>query len=80
MGLIGRVLVSSIDRYQSRGGGLELFRVDCNFEPSCSEYARQAIVAHGTTRGLMLTLQRIRRCRDHDQVSRLHDPIPPKRG
>ncbi|MFO7553127.1 MAG: membrane protein insertion efficiency factor YidD [Haliea sp.] len=53
--------------------------MDCNFEPSCSEYARQAIIQFGAARGVMLALRRVNRCRDRDQVSKLHDPVPPRR-
>lgn len=35
----------------------------CRFEPSCSEYAHQALAAYGLRRGLYLTLRRLWRCR-----------------
>ena len=34
----------------------------CRFEPSCSEYARLALVEHGVLRGLWLTIGRLLRC------------------
>jgi len=34
----------------------------CRFEPSCSEYARQAIERHGAFRGLWLGAKRLLRC------------------
>jgi uncharacterized protein len=34
----------------------------CRFSPTCSEYARLAILDHGTLRGLGLTLGRLFRC------------------
>lgn len=34
----------------------------CRFEPSCSEYARQALEAHGAARGAWLALRRLARC------------------
>ena len=34
----------------------------CRFYPSCSEYAAQAIGAHGLARGLLEALARISRC------------------
>lgn len=71
-----RIILALIARYQRRGGGLQQFRVDCNFEPSCSEYARQAVTRYGAGRGLWLSLQRIRRCCEPDQVCKLHDPLP----
>lgn len=34
----------------------------CRFTPTCSEYARQSIAAHGPVRGLSLAARRILRC------------------
>lgn len=34
----------------------------CRFAPSCSEYARQAIVNHGLSRGGWLAVRRVLRC------------------
>jgi putative membrane protein insertion efficiency factor len=34
----------------------------CRFTPSCSEYARQAIIKHGPFKGLYLAIWRILRC------------------
>jgi putative membrane protein insertion efficiency factor len=34
----------------------------CRFEPSCSEYAIEAVVVHGIPRGAWLALRRILRC------------------
>ncbi|MDP2043541.1 MAG: membrane protein insertion efficiency factor YidD [Candidatus Omnitrophota bacterium] len=34
----------------------------CCFEPSCSEYARQAILKHGFIKGVFKGLTRISRC------------------
>lgn len=47
----------------------------CRFHPSCSEYARQAVLAHGCGRGLMLTLARLARC--HPFHPGGLDPVPP---
>lgn len=74
-----RALVAAITRYQQRGGGREQFRVECNFEPSCSEYAKQAISHCGVLKGVRLTVNRIGRCCDRDQVTRTIDPFVPGR-
>ncbi|MDP6270738.1 MAG: membrane protein insertion efficiency factor YidD [Alphaproteobacteria bacterium] len=50
--------------------------VDCNFTPTCSRYAAEAIERHGAWKGLGLALARLRRCRNRDQVGRLADPVP----
>ena len=34
----------------------------CRFQPTCSEYARQAILKHGPFKGLALAIWRILRC------------------
>jgi putative membrane protein insertion efficiency factor len=49
----------------------------CRFEPSCSEYARQALLARGLVRGLALTLGRL--CRCHPWHRGGYDPPPARR-
>ena len=34
----------------------------CRFTPTCSEYAREAVLTHGLARGLALALRRLLRC------------------
>jgi putative membrane protein insertion efficiency factor len=49
----------------------------CRFEPSCSEYARLALMEHGFLRGLWLAAKRIGRC--HPFHAGGYDPPPPRR-
>jgi putative membrane protein insertion efficiency factor len=35
----------------------------CRFFPSCSEYAHEAVLVHGTVRGTALALRRLSKCR-----------------
>lgn len=34
----------------------------CRFYPSCSQYAKEAVLKHGVLRGLLLAARRIVRC------------------
>ncbi len=46
----------------------------CRFTPTCSEYAKQAIIKYGPLRGLWLALKRILRC--HPWGGSGYDPVP----
>ena len=46
----------------------------CRFHPTCSEYARLAILAHGPGVGVWLGLKRI--CRCHPWGGYGSDPVP----
>ena len=46
----------------------------CRFVPSCSEYARQAIMQFGVWRGSWLALKRLSRCHPFGTFG--HDPLP----
>lgn len=69
-------VLAAIRRYQAAGGGERVFGVDCNFEPTCSHYAAQAIERHGLYRGAGLAWRRIRRCNQPDLPERIADPVP----
>ncbi|MCA9755730.1 MAG: membrane protein insertion efficiency factor YidD [Candidatus Eisenbacteria bacterium] len=46
----------------------------CRFEPSCSEYAIQALQSRGMVRGTVLTIGRL--CRCHPLHPGGYDPVP----
>ncbi|NMG01546.1 membrane protein insertion efficiency factor YidD [Azoarcus taiwanensis] len=47
---------------------------NCRFHPSCSEYAMDAIRAHGALRGTWLALKRVGRCHPFNPGG--YDPVP----
>ena len=47
----------------------------CNYAPSCSEYAAEALSTHGLWRGSMLSVRRL--CRCHPFARGGIDPVPP---
>lgn len=67
-----RVLVVPIILYQRFIS--PLFASRCRFAPSCSQYAVEALRAHGAARGLWLTVRRLARC--HPFHPGGYDPVP----
>lgn len=65
-------------------GLVKLYRVavspwlgmNCRFQPSCSEYAIEALREHGLFRGSWLAARRIGRC--HPWGDSGYDPVPPR--
>jgi len=51
-----------------------LFPSGCRFQPTCSEYASEAIATHGAARGVWLALRRLMRC--HPLGRSGYDPVP----
>lgn len=47
---------------------------NCRFHPSCSSYARQALLTHGLAAGLALSVWRVLRCQPFCQGG--FDPVP----
>lgn len=55
-----RLLVALLELYKRRVS--PLLPDACRFSPTCSEYARLAILRHGALRGSALALGRLARC------------------
>jgi putative membrane protein insertion efficiency factor len=53
-----------------------LFAGSCRFVPSCSEYAREAVITYGVVKGSWLAARRIARCRPLGRYGL--DPVPPR--
>jgi hypothetical protein len=51
-----------------------LFAGSCRFVPSCSEYARDAVVQHGVLKGSWMAMRRLSRC--HPFGPHGVDPVP----
>lgn len=66
-----RILVALVRAYQAARCGRPS---PCRFQPSCSEYAVEAITFHGGVRGSVLALRRLSRCRPLG--GRGFDPVP----
>jgi hypothetical protein len=49
----------------------------CRFDPTCSQYAIQALETHGFFRGTGLAVWRLLRCQPFAKGG--HDPVPPRR-
>ena len=48
----------------------------CRFQPSCSQYAREAILSRGVWHGAALALRRLLRCHPFYRGP-VYDPVPP---
>ena len=46
----------------------------CRFDPSCSQYALQALEKHGFMTGLLFIMKRLLRC--HPACNGGYDPVP----
>jgi hypothetical protein len=73
VGLVAAALLAAIRAYKVVVSPY-LAAGACRFTPSCSDYAAQAIVAHGAVRGSWLAARRLSRCRPWGGHGL--DPIP----
>lgn len=70
--LARRLLIYPIRFYQ--GAISPLFPAACRYQPTCSQYAVEAIQKHGAIKGGALAIKRI--CRCHPWGGSGYDPVP----
>ena len=51
------------------------FGQSCRFQPTCSDYGRDALIQHGPVRGGWLAARRF--CKCHPWGGSGYDPVPP---
>ena len=68
-----RVVLAGLSVYKAVVSPL-FFTGACRFLPTCSDYAREAVIRHGVVRGGWLALRRLARC--HPLCEAGHDPVP----
>ncbi len=69
---LGRPLSAVVGLY--RAVVSPLLGANCRYQPTCSEYAREALARYGAFRGGWLALARIARC--HPWGGSGYDPVP----
>ena len=67
-----RLFLALITAYKSLGS--PWYTGSCRYVPSCSDYAREAIVEHGAVRGAWLAMRRVARCNPFGAHG--FDPVP----
>ncbi|MGO8787844.1 MAG: membrane protein insertion efficiency factor YidD [Terriglobia bacterium] len=58
----GYLYVSGVRLYQAIGRPLLKGRIQCRYQPTCSEYSIEAVRECGIRRGILLTVKRINSC------------------
>ena len=73
--MIKKILISCVRFYQLTFSSLT--GSCCRFQPTCSEYAREALQRYGALKGSWLTFRRLLRC--HPWGKSGYDPVPQKK-
>jgi hypothetical protein len=73
--LTAQVWVAGVHAYQKVGRPLLEGRIQCRYEPTCSEYSVEAVRRFGIRKGLEMTAGRLSSCRA-DVPLGTHDPVP----
>ncbi len=70
--MIARGLMALVRGYQVTFGSV--MPPVCRFQPTCSNYALEALRRHGAFRGTALTVWRLLRCNPWGRMG--YDPVP----
>lgn len=70
-----RVFIKIIEFYKKYISSYlsQMLNIHCKFEPTCSEYAKQAIEKYGVFRGTWKSFKRIMRCNPFSKGG--YDPL-----
>ena len=71
--MMRRILVLLVDGY--RRFVSPALPSACRYQPTCSHYAREALLRHGAIKGSLLSAWRILRCNPFTKPG--YDPVPP---
>lgn len=66
-----KVFIKLIELYKSQIS--QFLGVHCKFEPTCSEYTKQAIQKYGAVKGIFFGIKRILRCNPFSKGG--YDPL-----
>ena len=70
--ILSKLMILAIRFYQ--GAISPMFPAACRYQPTCSQYAVEAIRKHGPLKGGWLAIKRIARC--HPGGGSGYDPVP----
>ena len=73
--LTSRAWIAGVHAYRAVGHPLLEGRIQCRYEPTCSEYSIQAVRLFGIRRGLEMTFRRLEPCKI-DVPLGTYDPVP----
>jgi len=69
-----KILIFLINIYQKYFSPIiSFYGVHCKYKPTCSEYAKQAILKHGVLHGIFLSIKRFFKCNPFSKGG--YDPV-----
>ncbi len=69
-----KIIIALIDFYKKHiSSYLEHLGIHCKYEPTCSEYMKQAVEKYGFIKGVLLGIKRILKCNPFSKGG--YDPL-----